>query len=778
MLIAMIKGKSFFAFILLVVILSSCEKDKFDEYARPDWLTGKVYTQIKEIDSLQTFTKCLELTGYDQVINVSGSYTIFAPSNEAFDLYFSSHKLYKKIEDIPLPELTELVKYHIVQNPWSLKQLRYLDVEGWIDPENEYNNKPRGYKRETLLLKKDSKYGIISDKENKDEVMIVDTTESDWSRRVASDSRKYAPIFYKEYFDIYNLNLSDYSYYFNRNFDDLNDMYYVNAKIIGDEHFAENGFIYKIDRVVEPLLNANEILRSDKDEYNYSKFLDLVNQFPNFNYNESRTLDQEGAEQGLVVDSLFDLSYPQLTFNINSEKTKAPNNGAGLPEEVTIRFHHGLMAPTNEAFDEFVHQYIEGDKQWGSIELMPQRIKRVIANTYFSINPIYETDLIDGFYNGELDIVKLNESDINQKIYGSNCTFIGVNKAVVPRAFKSITGPVYRQSIYSTMMNAIEFSGLLPALKREGEGHMLFTVPDAQLRADSSLFYNYSNRNGFISESFNAIQLFPSLKNYSFDRNEIRLLILNQVTVESPNGIARKEFLKTLAGNHIIWDNINGTVSGTTPSTFGYNGSQQVNVIPKQISTDTDNGETYSVNAWFSFLSEEIYAKIQYDYPAFHMLLDKAGYALGKEYRYSFISENKLYTIFAPSDEALAEIQADTLTGKNLENFVKLHFIQDEMIFTDGKILPGYYKTACTLPIQGTSRKENVSIYIEPGIDVISIKGKNGNDFTSIEESENTNQITARNLSANETPDFPNIISTAVIHQTEKAFMIDLLDTK
>ncbi|MFA9388212.1 MAG: fasciclin domain-containing protein [Prolixibacteraceae bacterium] len=774
----MTKGKYFLGTILFAVIFYSCNKNDFDKYERPDWLAGKVYSQIKAEENLSTFTKCLELTEYSQVIDVSGSYTVFAPTDEAFQLYFSQHTKYKSVDDIPEAELLALVKYHIVQNPWSRDQLRSLDVNGWIDPEDEFNDKPRGYKRETLLLGKDAKYGIKTIYGDIDELMIVDTTQSSWHRKVATDSRKFAPIFFQEYFGIYNLKLSDYSFYFDRTFENNEDIYYVNGRVEGDEIFAENGFVYKIDRVVDPLQNAFEILSSKENTNTYSKFLTLVEKFPTLVYNETKTFDQPGADLGLAVDSLFDLTFPNLVFNITSEKTKAPASGSGLPSEVTIRFHHGLIAPTNDAFDSFVEQYVSGNKQWGSIDAMPQRIKKIITNTYFSTNPIYETDIDEGFYNGEEDIVRINLSDIVQKEYGSNCTFLGVNKAVVPRAFKSITGPIYRQPGYSVMMNAIEFSGLLSALKREGEDNLLFAVPDSRLRLDSSLFYNSRKIENTVFESFTAIQSTTPPKTFYLNKNDIRLLLLNQVAVESPTGIARKEFLKTLAGNYLIWDNINGTVKGTSPSKYGYRGSTAVVLKPLQISTDTDNGNTYNVDAWFDFTTDLIFQQISTKFPMFHSLLTKAGYALTKEYRYKFLSSNKIYTIFAPSDQALIDIQADTLSGKNLENFVKLHFVQEQMIFTDGKLASGYYKTACELPVPGSSRTKNAEIYLETGIDEIVVKAKNGNDFLKLEESISTNFITSRNLNVNIETNYPNIMATGVIHQIDKAFQLNLLDVQ
>jgi uncharacterized surface protein with fasciclin (FAS1) repeats len=771
------KGKLIFSTIFLFLVGFACKQD-FDKYERPEWLEGKVYSQLKNVDNLSTFAKCLELTAYDKVIDVSGSYTVLAPTNDAFTAFFEQHTTYKSVEDMPLVELEELVKFHVVQNPWSRDQLRSLDVNGWIDVDDPYNDKPRGFKRETLLQEDHNKFGVRNIGVNTRDLIIIDTTLTSWNRMTINNTRKHAPFFYSEFFGIYNLQLSDYSFYFGRGFENPDDLYFVDAKILGDEIFAENGFVYTIDKVVSPLLNANELLRKKRNTHSYSKFIDLVNLFPNFTYNQNETLDQAGASEGLQVDSLFDLSYPLLAFDISNEKTRAPLGGAGLPNEVTIRFHHGLVAPTNQALDDFIAQYVSGGNQWGSIENMPDRILKIIVNSYLSINPIFATNIQKGYYNGEKDQVFIDESSIIEKEFGSNATFIGVNKAIVPRAFKSVTGPVYRQRGYSTMMNAIEYTGLLSSLKRQNEEYTLFAPDDATLRADSSLFYTYFEFNNVVQEYFDVITPYPVLKQYRITNPApLRLLLLNHVAVEKRNGLARKEFLKTLAGNHIVWDNQTGIVQGTAPTVRGYQGSQLIDVIPVKISEDVDNGETYRIQSWFNFSSKPVYGMVSENFPDFHQLLVKSGLALDKEYRYSFVSQNQVYTVFAPSAEALAAISADTLTGKNLERFVKMHFIEGSMIFTDGKLIEGYYPSAYSIPASEGRPSRKANIYIQPGIDQIHVKGKNNNNFATVNESQYTNRICARPLTSGESM-YPNIISTGVVHQIDKALVFDLIDVE
>lgn len=765
--------KSFVYLVLLLFIAGSCRDDSYiDKYERPKWLAGKVYTQLKGQPDLSTFAKCLELAGYDTILDVSGSYTVFAPTDEAFSRYFQQSP-YKRVEDIPRALLNDLVKYHIVQNPWSKNQLRSLDVHGWIDPKDLTNNEPKGYKRETLLLDKDPRYGVFGERRNlRNYISIVDTTATSWKRRETIDSRKYAPIFYKEYFDIYELNSADYEFYFNRPIESPSDIYYAGGKVMGDEVFAENGFVYKIDRVVEPLKNAYQILSDKSGPRSYTAFLDLINTFPSFVYNNNKTLNQPGAAQGLTVDSLFDLTYPRLTFNINREKTKAPPSTYGLPTDVAIRYHHGLIAPTNEAFNAFVNEYLVGGTRWGSLKNAPEHIKRIIINTYMSVNPIYPTDLDKGFYNGELDLITVDRESIVQKQYGSNCTFMGVDQAIVPRAFKSVTGPIYLSRGYSQVMYAIESSGLLSSLKRQNQDYIFFVESDQSLQEDSSLVYNQ------VMERFSAFMISPgSIQEFGLTKTDLRTLLLNHVGLEKPKGLARKEFIPTQAGTYLIVNNETGEVRGTDVTTQGYGGSQVVQEIPRQISTNADNGTTYEINNWFSFSAVSLYSAISTKYPKFHNLLKAAGFDLAKEYRYSFISESEVYTVFVPSDAAIDAYQTAGMTVDQLKRLVLLHFVPGQIIFTDGKKSAGYYETARTSEASSQYATFYTRLKLEPGIDIIRIMGKDGSPFVEVQESPKTNLILGKGVGLG-TEAIVGTISNGVIHEIDKVLDFAALDTK
>jgi len=769
----MIKLKNEYVLFLFLItyIFYACKDDVVEKYRRPDWLAGKLYTQVADNDSLATFAKCLRLVGYDTIINVSGSYTVFAPTNEAFSAWLMS-KQYANVEAVPKEEMTRLVKFHIIQNPWSKKQLRSLDIYGWIDTLDINNNSPKGYKRQTLLMEKNQKYGIVINSQN-DGFALVDTLNSNWYRRVLTDSRKYAPFFYNEFFSITKLKSSDYEYYFNRPFIGGNDIYFCGAKTIGNEIFAENGFVHIIDKVVEPELNAFQLLNRKNQPNNYSDYLNLVNRFPFFIWNSRATKAQPGANLGLKVDSLFDVYYPELAFNILNEIVNPPRGVSGLPSNVTIRYHNGLFAPTNEALSSLIKKYISVPNGWGSLDIAPRQIRRIIVNSQMSYSPVYPTDFTKGIINGELDVVTINESSVVERQYGSNCTFVGLNTAVVPRAFSSVTGPVYLRPGYSTNMNAIEKVSLLPALKRKDKDYMLFILSDEKLSLDSSLAYNPLRREFYVYKKTGS-----KAEKYTLTINDIRTILMNHVGIEQPKRLARKEFLSNMAGSYIIVNNVTGEVSGTAKTTEGFQGYNEAPNYPRKVSDNADNGTTYEINNWFNFTAVNSYNNIKTKFPLFFKLMEQVGLTKAATETITFLSDNDVYTIFAPSDEAMKAFNSAGYTKEELINIIKLHFVQGKIIFTDGNKPSGYYETMRLDNRSTEFSKFYTQIFIETKPDYININDKSGVPFTIIEESEYTNILSGKDVSATTTAIFKNIFNNAVIHKIDRVLIADQLDTK
>jgi hypothetical protein len=395
-----------------------------------------------------------------------------------------------------------------------------------------------------------------------------------------------------------------------------------------------------------------------------------------------------------------------------------------------------------------------------------------------STNPVYLTDINQGFVNGENDIVYLDSDNIIQREYGSNCTFLGLSKAIEPRAFNSICRPLYvTRNKFETMMYAVEYSNTLSALKKANANYS-FYLPGNDgigLGGDSSLVRIVTNPelNQYYFQGYNlsngAVQI--------YSESDLRRKILNQIgiTVPSANG-SSKEFIQNLGGNYIVLNHDNGTVSGTATTKFGLQGDSAVNIVANPYNEDTDNGQVYIVDYFFNFLGGSSYYGLFINrYPKFLQLLGKAGLFDNSFLTFPFLISGESYTVLAPTDEALNECGADTLNKEDLENFLRYHFIKGDMIFTDGKKISGSYQTVRIDEQSSGIQTINSKIKIQTGPDVIQIIDNEGNVYLEIEESDvGTNQLIT--YDTNPGSDSPwDYITTGVVHTVNKALNIDSL---
>ena len=400
----------------------------------------------------------------------------------------------------------------------------------------------------------------------------------------------------------------------------------------------------------------------------------------------------------------------------------------------------------------------------------------MIVNTHMANGAIYPSLFNRGYHNGEDDVITIDPATIVQQQFGSNCSFIGVNKVIVPRAFTGITGPVYLQKGYSTAMYAIEASGLLSAFKRADQDYIFFVENDVSLRIDSALMYNTATERFAIYQTYEGGATLMSSRT-----TDLRNMLMNQIGLRTPTGIPRKEFIETLGGNYIVVNNVTNVVSGSARSTFGYMNAEQVDIIPTLI-FQADNGSTYNVPHWFNFSTADLYSTISSRFPEFHNLLVTAGLADVSNYRYTFLSDDEFYTIFAPTDAALSAYPYGSLTADQLRKFLRMHFIQGSLIFTDGNKSQGYYETTRIDEKSTQYTTIYTKLYIDPVTDAIKFRDKNGNNYLTVDEAATiTNLMTTRILVSeinNVALSYPTKLTNGVIHQIGKVFDISEMDTE
>jgi uncharacterized surface protein with fasciclin (FAS1) repeats len=728
---------------ILLILSLGCEKFADQEkFRRPDWLAGKLYSTVKAQENLNLFDECLRLTGKDTILNKSGSWSVFAPTDEAIKEYLLENH-YDSVSDIPYIELENLTEFHIVQNPWTLEQLQTLSASGWRS-EGEENWDSYAFKRQTIFKNPNERYWIQRNK--KKEMIVMDSTISDGFKTVFVDSRKYIPIFYDEYINANGITSEDYSFYFDRPYEQGN-VYYAGAKILQADIFSENGFLHIIDRVVNPMLNAQEMLEREMPGETYKFFMEMVNwYYPTFEANLTATYNQPSVRLGGLIDTLWDLTYPDLAFDIHNERTGFEGSNSN---ETQVR-HNGLFVPIDDAFRDFIDGILtfnSGFPHWSDYRDLPQDIIDIIFLPHFKSSSIYpSTSNYQNFFRRDRRFHQ-NEGDIIRREFGSNSTFIGLSTYIPDRLFTSVTGPVFLRPNFSTFRRALLYSRTYDVIANYDGELCFFPIPDFALKLDSSLILNWinqdQNRYNF-SELNRSSDLIDNL-----GRTAISSRIMNHIGTALPNGSANKEFIPTMGGNFLILNNSENTVQGTRPSTLGFNGEIVKTASPASLDEPSDNGETYSVNFWFNFENFSLQT-ILWRYSKFFNLLDKAGLISSGSNNIKFVNKNENYTIFVPSNEALNNFQVDTLSNEELKKFLKYHFLKGKMIFTDNKQFSDVYNT-----------ESNVTLNIRTGPDIIEILDINGNPYLSLPEKEGSTNIMVTQGSK----------VTSVIHEIDKVLV-------
>jgi uncharacterized surface protein with fasciclin (FAS1) repeats len=100
-------------FIAIAALLSNCKKTDLRETTTQD---PNILDYLQK-DSLQRFTKLVsivEKTGYTSALNTYGTYTLFAPTNDAIDLYLKQLNI-SSVDQLKDADLKAMIQFHLLE---------------------------------------------------------------------------------------------------------------------------------------------------------------------------------------------------------------------------------------------------------------------------------------------------------------------------------------------------------------------------------------------------------------------------------------------------------------------------------------------------------------------------------------------------------------------------------------------------------------------------------------------------------------------------------------
>ena len=533
-----IKRSVLFICFCLTIIVVGCRKEAFDAYyGRPKGLASPIYQQLDSMGDFKYFLSCIEKAGYRNTLGSASSWTVFAPTDRAFQQFMSDNGI-SDTSQIDKKLAEKIVRTSMVYDGERLEKLGdYFSSKGWVEG--------FGFRRRTVY------YDFVEDEvlANGKIRKIVSTNRGPAIPFIESENNnKHITYFFSDYMAARNLSATDYkTFYPNSNYTGLN---VLGASIdpTRSNMIAENGYIHVVDKVLMPEKSIDQYLQSNTQ---YSEFKNMLDFFATYAYNESLTRKNEVLTG--KRDSVFVKGYANIALALNNENyvKEDPNDAQTNNYSVTI--------PTNAAVRDYAKRVL--------LKYYPSGT--TIKDLFYS-NPAVLTAYINShLYNAQLwpstfvnqpnitgETTKLSTQNIVEAKMLSNGAFYGVNASQQANVFQSVYGNILLDPKYSFMRIALERIGLNITLRMPTIRYMLVLVSDANL-------YDM----GFAYDAYNTSDpIRYKGGNGSPEMREILMSSIIPLETDPIPTLTGKGILESFGGEYVKFDNMKLLSSGTQDS--------------------------------------------------------------------------------------------------------------------------------------------------------------------------------------------------------------------
>jgi len=456
------------------LLLVNCRKKQWDEYyGRPDNLEPPIYQTLENKGNFKSLLACIEKAGYRDILSKAGYWTLFAPTDEAFNTWFKEHGI-SNVQGLDTVTAQKIVRYCLVYNSFNTDLLDDYQVTGGIQAD-------KAFKRRTA-------YYELFDTATVNGQMIHTVASNRNGGYLPSDNNnKYIPYFTNPFFKTARLSAADYNYFFpNTPFTGLN---ILDAQLTETNIAAENGNIHVIDRVLTPLPNIEKYLASKPE---YSLFNSLFERFM-----VTYTENADATKRYQVLNNSSDKVYIKF---YNAGLAFSPNNENYLKAQDNDGQMNGwsIVAPSNNVLEPYLKSVVleHYNNDLNNLNKLPIQILIDFLNAHMWQSPLWPTKFATtGNFLGE-DARFNPASDILDKKILSNGFFYGAGKVQESNLFFTVYSRPYLDPKYSLMTRLLN-NELKSTITNPNFRYTIIMMPDDIIR---QLGFDWdANRNSWIS---------------------------------------------------------------------------------------------------------------------------------------------------------------------------------------------------------------------------------------------------------------------------------------
>jgi uncharacterized surface protein with fasciclin (FAS1) repeats len=436
-------------------MFSSCNSMD-DHYGIPDWLKGSAYEVLQSKGNYNIFLEGVQKAGYESIVDGKSILTVMAPTDSAFTVYLNS-KGYHSISDMSDTELKKLIGYHLVYYAFDwdkLTNFRPMEGDGATDAEKE----------------------VLAGYYYKFRTKSSDPVSKEYSAAL-NDSvsvyhfERFLPVFSYELFQTKGIDAkSNYEYFYPNSVwtGGTTGFNISNASVKNtDNVIADNGYVYYLDQVLDPLETINTELKNRYSEY--SEFYDLYDSYSTYDLNSDLTTTF-GNGTSLYLHNHTGLPPIAYEWPVSSYLAIAT---------LSARCYN-VFAPTNDALNNFFNDFwkVGGYASLNDLDplVLQYFIMQSFANDYF---PVFPEEINNGIVETSYGTpINVNTSDVSLRKICANGILYGMDKMTAPAIFSSVAGPAFKYRDYRHFLYALSGSSLLLSLASD-DSKFITLMPDS-----------------------------------------------------------------------------------------------------------------------------------------------------------------------------------------------------------------------------------------------------------------------------------------------------------
>ncbi|WP_294743857.1 hypothetical protein [uncultured Prevotella sp.] len=479
-------------------VMQSCKDDDLILTGQPEWLGNSIYERLQDEGNYKYTLRLIDDLDLKEVLSHTGSKTLFVASDSAYDAWFSSNNWgVSKYEDLSEAKKKTLLKNSMINNAYLLELMSNGKAEGdAATPEWG-----RTMRRESSVELFDSVYIMPLDSMPKVKYWDYVRKKGKNIPLLKDATRPTMIHFLPAYLEYNKITLEDLQVLTNGKAQSINEAWVNGKKVTGSgdpsrkkidyDVTCKNGYIQKVDGVIESSPNMAEIIRQDPSMSTWSHLLDRFSapyrylagtREYNRIYNNEDTLyvlryfskrgfdpDRQtvvtytgtGTDNPIDPEGNYVLPYlkydPAWNQYIDANEQNDVHNDAGV-----------MIVPSDKAMDEWWNGAgKELQDEYHYLDSVPDEIIAKLINvnmlSTFSEAVPSKFDLV---LNDAKEKLGIKPEDVKGAYMGCNGMVYKTEKVFTPAEFQSVAYPALAH--VSTMniiyQGGIEGQGFLPYL--------------------------------------------------------------------------------------------------------------------------------------------------------------------------------------------------------------------------------------------------------------------------------------------------------------------------